>query len=307
MSLQAIFSTNIVDDSGLDGLHLIVGEPFPPGQTAGDGIPVNGSDDLLAEFNLITDSGNDGIEFDLDGVQGFPDIKFRDNTIIGFGGLGTNVHAVGGTIGSLSFDPLVFSSEFGAEGIVLDLKDTQLASGVLFDRVTVDGSTSAGITVRFDGVTGNTDIEFRGPSSITNSADSGVVIELIDTVDSIDATDITIDGFTSIDNSNGSGIEIRNINTDLGDVRITNNNISRSNNGDGIQANLTGSLNLLLLDNNTISGSSASGINLMLNGVTGNPTVGVTNNSVDDSGLLGISVEGIDLNDVLFENNDVTD
>uniref|UniRef100_A0A7C4LJU3 Right handed beta helix domain-containing protein n=1 Tax=Schlesneria paludicola TaxID=360056 RepID=A0A7C4LJU3_9PLAN len=299
---QVDFIGNTVNLAGLDGVRLVLDG------TVGDGIPVglNFNWDILAQNNVVSNTGGDSFDYLLDNMQGFPDIKFDGNTVSNFGPgeQGYDFSVNGAQLGAINFDPLLITGNFGAEGIRLNLQNTALSDGIVIDQVTVTGSLASGILVKLTNVTGNTDLTMTGPSTVQGSSGSGIFIEYINVAGT---PDISIDGYT-VRNNAGGGIVLYNTATPLGNVSITNSTILNSAGGDGIQAYLTGAINQILFDNLQITNSSASGVNLFLSNVTGTPNVTISDTDVTTSGFYGVALYGSGnaLNNVVVDNVSAT-
>lgn len=294
---------NQVSDNNGNGIHVVnTGTPVGTvdvsrntitNSTNGDGILLDLSNQVggvLADNNTVTGSSNNGINVQLTGVTGAPDVTISNSTVdASTGGDGIRVFTNGSVLNDILIDTATVSNS-NIDGIaVIDLAGSTINSIVL-NQVNSDTTTLGnGVSIQLTNTTGLTNVAVQGGGTITNSAFDGIGIVL----NGVTGTpDVTVDGYTVSTSGNG-GIFIDTNAVPVDDVTVANNTVSDSATTQGIAIDLTGSaVGSVLVDTNTITNSGTRGLDLILNGVTGLPTVTVADTTSQNSGGRGISVSG---------------
>jgi trimeric autotransporter adhesin len=157
-----------------------------------------------------------------------------------------------------------------------------------------------GIGVDLTNGTGTTFLTVDG-ATVNNSVTDGIRLNLVGTSGT---PDLAVTN-SSVSNSGGRGIAV--ISPGSGDVDLSGNSVSNSLGGSGILANLTGPVSSITADDVTISDSSANGLDLVLNGVTGLPNIDLSNVSITNSAQRGLSLVGnaASLGNILLDNVNV--
>ena len=269
-------------------------------------------DSLTVNQFTIDQSGGRGLNVVLNGVTGLPTIDLTDVTVTNSGigaviGRGVSIAGVGSAVNPMFLGTItltnVSSNITGAEeGVAVELSADAVANGkvgsITLTNVTATNSFAGGILTSLSNMTIDPAITIDGQGTAQSNFNGGdgIRVILLNTVTGVPTpTDIFIDSYQSVANNAGNGIAVLTNGNAVGDVSISNNAlIDSSTAGDGVLVDLTGSqVGSLLVDSNTvISNSSGSGINVLLDNVTGTPQIGISNSLISNSGDRGVSVVG---------------
>ncbi len=310
--------------------------------TAGQGIQVDltGSAlrSLIVDFNTISDSSDRGLDVILDTVTGSSTIAVRNTTALNSGGRGISVEGSTATLGSVTLLNVSSDTTTADEGVAVVFDTNSSVGPIVLNNVSATNSFAGGILVDLNTVamTGpNAGISVNGltRAQSTNNGGDGILVNLNAV---IGAPDVSVINYLLVDTNFGRGIAVDSNGSTLDDVTVSNNIVSNSTNGQGIQVQLAGStLDTLVVSNNTVSDTRAlligqgiqidltgstlaslvanndnvtnsadRGIDIVLTGTLGLPTITVSNSTATNSGGRGVSLDGVGatLGDVTLTN-----
>ena len=310
--------------------------------TAGQGIQVDltGSAlrSLIVDFNTISDSSDRGLDVILDTVTGASTIAVRNTTALRSGGRGISVEGSTATLGSVTLLNVSSDTTTADEGVAVVFDTNSRVGPIVLNNVSATNSFAGGILVDLDTVnmTGaNPGVSVNGLTTArsTNNGGDGILVNL-NTVTG--APDVSVINYLLVDQNFGRGIAVDSNGSTLDDVTVSNNIVSNSTNGQGIQVQLAGStldtlvvsdntvsdttalligqgiqidltgstLASLVADNDTVTNSADRGIDILLTGTLGSPTITVSDSTVTNSGGRGVSLDGVGatLGDVTLTN-----
>ena len=268
--------------------------------TSGDGILMNLTNSavgsVVVDTNTISDSSNRGLNVLLAGVTGTPTVEISDVTVTDSGARGVSVQGTGSAttdIGDITLTD-VSSTNAGLEGVEVIFNTAGASVGsIALNNVSSDTSGSHGIVVSLNSVAVGPSIviDGQGTAQAINSTGDGVRL----TITGVTGTpDVRVNNYLLVDQNAGNGIAVLTNGSAVGDVEVSGNIVSNSTAGDGIRMNLTNSaVGTITSASNTISDSDGRGLNLILTGVTGLPTIDLSDITVTNSGLGGVTGRGV--------------
>ena len=246
-------------------------------------------------------------------MTGAQNVILSNDTVTTSGGRGVSVAGIGSTLGNVTLTnvssglPLAAGSGTTAEeGVAVDLSAGTVGS-ILLDNVSAVQSFGRGILVQLanENVGPSIVLNGQGTAVSTNNGGDGILVNLTPPLGGI--PDVTIEDYAFVDTNAGRGIALQTNGSRVGAVSVSNNVVTNSTAGQGMDLDLTNSqVGSVLVDSNTISNSFGRGLDVILNGTFGSPTISVSNDTVTNSGGRGVSVAGSGgttvLGDILLTN-----
>ena len=276
--------------------------------TAGQGVQVNltGSQvgSLTIASDTISDSSNRGLDVILDNVTGPPVINLNNIAVLRSGGRGVSVEGSTATLGRVTLntvssgDGTAGSGTTAGEGVAVIFDTNSTTGSIDLNNVSATNSFAGGILVDLNAVTmtganPRVFIDGQNTAQSTNNGGDGILMNLTNVVGATTRPDLSIINYLLVDQNAGPGIALDTNGSGVDVVTVSNNIVSNSTAGDGIEVDLSGSLvTSLTIGNDTISDSSGRGLDVLLDNVTGSPTITIANIGVLRSGGRGVSVDG---------------
>ena len=253
---------------------------------------------VLIDVNSVSDSGGRGVDLNLDGVTGAPGVTVRNTAALRSGGRGISVAGSAATLGNVVLTNVSSDTTTANEGVAVVFDTNSTTGSIGLNNVSAVRSAAGGIlldlnTVMLTGAAPTIIINGQNTAVATNNGGDGILMNLTTVTGVTAAPDLFITNYNSVDQNAGRGIALDSNGSAVGAVSVSSNIVSNSTAGQGIQIDLTGSsVGSLLVADDSISDSSGRGLDVILDNVTGSPSVTVRNTSALRSGGRGVSIEG---------------
>ena len=253
---------------------------------------------VLIDVNSVSDSGGRGVDVNLDGVTGAPGVTVRNTTALRSGGRGISVAGSAATLGNVVLTNVSSDTTTANEGVAVVFDTNSTTGSIGLNNVSAVRSAAGGIlldlnAVMLTGAAPTIIINGQNTAVATNNGGDGIFMNLTNVTGATAAPDLYITNYNLVDQNAGRGIALDSNGSAVGAVSVSSNSVSNSTAGQGIQIDLTGSsVGSLLVADDSIRDSSGRGVDVILDNVTGSPSVSVRNTTALRSGGRGVSVEG---------------